>query len=715
MPFDTLSAISNREQYKKTMKKDLAKVKAAPAKFYFFNQFSFDGKVGPLLLVGKVKPELLAEVQSQAKLAGKGTCTRSEDDSLTFKVRTGKVTEDRLKKAVKSAGSSGEVKIVEDSTKDEKDPFAGEKETKAKSKSLEKTKKFSPERGKIDARNRVIYAKVNEILKDSDKQAQEEIKKAKDALEKALVKADKTKEYGEISKLQDQLVDVAKQAYPKSKERKSLAKAKQKLEVLTKLVEERFKTALAEAGVKDRDRLTKLKKKIDDEISQAKTSDQVKAVTLRVGDLVELVNEVNPRNAIRKEDLKRMTEAQEEIDKAEKEQQELEVEVSKLESLQKLKTMRGTLAKGLFGKKPGSQAYKQAQAKVEEIDEKIKKHEELAQSQQKVELAKQKQIEAIDQRLKRTQEPTEKVEKIKEESISGDVKEFARKAGEATQWQMNQVKDKEKHGTGRHGAQTGLERQARRLATGEQTGTDDVGRPIITGGTTPDQSSNPGGTAQRTLKWKTTIKYQSKDGMQLESEGKGKDGKEKFVVTNPGKVLQEIKTELESREYGTETASNFLNPALEKEAVDTALQIAAQCVWNEVSWNNDGNFEELDSLAITVGRPASAKGYGHAFERGPNFVKSSLGKANDAIKRFEDGKLTPDDFLKELNVVIAKDRTGTGAKIMPHATVVLTRSGGSGSWKNKSQYPTDKPIGWSIFRKDVRKFNEASVRAKQYA
>src|ERR1019366_4643651 len=63
------------------------------------------------------------------------------------------------------------------------------------------------------------------------------------------------------------------------------------------------------------------------------------------------------------------------------------------------------------------------------------------------------------------------------DAIKGKVGEMAT----ATKWQQEQV-DAGSHGTGRHGAQTGIEKQAGRVAS-------DI---------TPDQDHNEGGTASRT-------------------------------------------------------------------------------------------------------------------------------------------------------------------------------------------------------------------------
>jgi hypothetical protein len=80
------------------------------------------------------------------------------------------------------------------------------------------------------------------------------------------------------------------------------------------------------------------------------------------------------------------------------------------------------------------------------------------------------------------------------------ISETVGKMGDATQWREDPLGGGG-HGTSRHGAQTGLDRQARRAATAESA--------------TPDQAANPGGAVQ-VLDWnKVKITYTEEDGKRV--------------------------------------------------------------------------------------------------------------------------------------------------------------------------------------------------------
>ena len=236
------------------------------------------------------------------------------------------------------------------------------------------------------------------------------------------------------------------------------------------------------------------------------------------------------------------------------------------------------------------------------------------------------------------------------------------------------------HGSGRHGAQTGLEKQARRVAS-------DV---------TPDQDHNTAGTATHTAQWKTTIKWKEvlgKDGKPVAE----KDSQGKRIVDKPAVLVQTVIDEI-NKTFSARTASMFLNPALEHEAVQKALDIARQCTWTK--WENGGTWEDLKSLTITVPPPKTAKGYGLAVGRAEGFVKTAAAEAAAHVKDFESGKLTIDELMKKLNTQIETDRTGDGAALVPRAKVVLERSDTQETtkWVPKTYFPSSDAPGWECAR-----------------
>jgi hypothetical protein len=270
-----------------------------------------------------------------------------------------------------------------------------------------------------------------------------------------------------------------------------------------------------------------------------------------------------------------------------------------------------------------------------------------------------------------------------------DIRDKVKEMADASKWQKEQLKDSDKHGTGRHGAQTGVEKQARRMAS-------DV---------TPDQAHNPSGTAQYTAEWKTTIKWEEKNG--------------KRVIKKKAEIVKTVIDELNNT-FGASKSSIFLNPALEKEAVDKAMKIANdQCVWTQ--WKNGNNWTDITSLTVVVPEPNTALGYGMATERAAGFVKTSAAAAANAVKQFESGKISIDELLKQLNVQLKTDSTGVGAAMIRRARVVLTRSNVNSPWKNKTQFPTDDPRAWEVAKntplngKKVKSATVAETTAPMYS
>jgi hypothetical protein len=153
-----------------------------------------------------------------------------------------------------------------------------------------------------------------------------------------------------------------------------------------------------------------------------------------------------------------------------------------------------------------------------------------------------------------------------------------------------------------------------------------------------------------------------------------------------------------SNKFKAKTASMFLNPALEHEAVQKALEIATQCTWTK--WENGSTWEDLKSLTITVPPPKTAKGYGLAVGRAEGFVKTAAAAAAAHVKDFEAGKITIDELMKQLNTQIETDRTGDGAAFVPRAKVVLERSDTAETtkWVPKTYFPSSDAPGWECAR-----------------
>ncbi|MDE2506185.1 MAG: hypothetical protein KGM43_03130, partial [Planctomycetota bacterium] len=110
MPFKDFKSIFNYDKYKAGIKSDLEHVSGDRSKFLYFDKFKFEnGKEGPLLLVGPVPKEILAEVKTKVKekepAQGRVTVkTDAGEKGVTLTTTRGKVPHDRLEKAVRATG-----------------------------------------------------------------------------------------------------------------------------------------------------------------------------------------------------------------------------------------------------------------------------------------------------------------------------------------------------------------------------------------------------------------------------------------------------------------------------------------------------------------------------------------------------------------------------------------------------------------------------------
>lgn len=258
-------------------------------------------------------------------------------------------------------------------------------------------------------------------------------------------------------------------------------------------------------------------------------------------------------------------------------------------------------------------------------------------------------------------------------AIEGDVKKMA----EASQWLKDEHKrvasGEDAHGSGRHGAQTGLDRGAARAGTKNEF--------------RPDSPQNPDGVTRNKRTWNK---------VELEWETLA-NGKRKLI--NKKLIPQTVLTEVYPGQNEVGTTSMFLNPVLEKEAVDLALEKAKQCVWKYKA-----NNQPLLELGIAV-KPKSAPGWGYSISKIQGVQKKTIGQAETLLNKFENGEMDIDALLERLNVQIKTDRTGAGALLVPYAKVVLVRSSPNDPWKSKTHYPDDRlnATGWEIEGQGLRK------------
>lgn len=210
------------------------------------------------------------------------------------------------------------------------------------------------------------------------------------------------------------------------------------------------------------------------------------------------------------------------------------------------------------------------------------------------------------------------------------------KMAEATVWQednVDKVKNKDGsetitddyvmantgHGTGRHGAQTGQDRQALRAATH---------------GVTPDDNANKYGVTQHTAKWnQVTIEYEQND--KGEKVIKNRTAVEKDVLVAAAKVVN------------SKVGSTWATPVLEREAVKKALATAKAMQGYLQYFDKDGHLQPFTSLAVTLGKPTTSVGWGYAVERTGAKVDPAV--ARQLLTEFEKGEKTQDELFNALN------------------------------------------------------------------
>lgn len=109
MPFDNVEALKDPAKYKAILKAELAKVKAQPVKFQYFENFPFAGKAGPLVIVGPYKDDFINGVKnSGAAFKAKGRCLERQE-KLVFSADQGTLKADKLNLALKVAGEEAQV------------------------------------------------------------------------------------------------------------------------------------------------------------------------------------------------------------------------------------------------------------------------------------------------------------------------------------------------------------------------------------------------------------------------------------------------------------------------------------------------------------------------------------------------------------------------------------------------------------------------------
>ena len=243
-----------------------------------------------------------------------------------------------------------------------------------------------------------------------------------------------------------------------------------------------------------------------------------------------------------------------------------------------------------------------------------------------------------------------------------DVRPGLEKMGEASQWLEKEhertagpdvATREEGHGSGRHGA-----------------------RPGWTAAPPPAPRNDFRPTAPRTP---TASLATSEPGTGWNWSGRRRT--ERRTLKDKKVFAQTVLTETYPDQPPAGTTAMFLNPILEKEAVDAALEQAKKCVWK---FKANGN--PLLELGIAVGKPKSAPDWGYSISKLPREKNRERGRfAPEAVRR---GHAHDRWLLEKLNVQIKTDRTGSGDLLVPYAKVVLVATMSTGPGRARRTTPT---------------------------
>ena len=615
MPFDNLSDLRDFTEYKKVLKTELGKVKAAPVKFQLFDKFKFATKTAPFLVVGKYDSAFIDELKNAgAVFKAKGRCAEHENE-LQFAADQGTIPDGTLKTtlgdgsakgaAVKAlaVGDVGKAEVLAEK-RAEGEVFSGPGGTKS-----EAPKKQAERRlGEVTKFFEGVKGTLEDKLRNKGRAALEAAQKAIAA---------------------DDLATALK-----------LLEAIE-AEVQKDVLAQQISIEMTGKGVNEAVDAKKARlKKIQDEIDAAEKS--LSAIDQEWKD--NKGQRKGEKWAVFEKRLEKLT---------------LRIDTEKT----KLAERKTTLAADLKSME-GTEA-----AKVKEILTRF-----LGLSKRAEDLSR-----AANSPLQGDLDDNADLDKARDDVAPG-----MQKMADASQFLKDEhdrtATDARMHGSGRHGAQGGLDRGAARAATKNEF--------------RPDSPQNRDGVTRHTTKWnKVELTWEDLQ-----------DGKKRIVDRKL--IAQTVLAETFPVENPSGTTSMFLNPVLEKEAVDKALKVAERCVWKFKA-----NKQPLLELGMVIGKPAGAPGWGYSIAKIPGFKKKSVGDAVSLLEDFEDGTITIDELLKKLNVQIATDRTGAGALLVPFATVVLVRKTEDDPWTSKTHYPDDRPnaASWEIAGQSLRKTRDGAV------
>jgi len=719
MPFDTLQKVSDKDKYIKTLRKEFtAMEEGALADFWFFDDVKLGSDTSPVILVGTVGPVVTAAFKKQTQVRASGKCFR-EGNKLKLSLVKGKMPEVKLKDVFKLFPSIGYKLVAGDLSA----PL-----TKAEDELPNEEKKVRSLIGQLESR----FDKIKKAVGDDNRKTLRVIfGNISDALDQKNYKQARTL----CKQLNDKMDEFSEQVTPGSTS--TDPREKTNAEQRWKKAMARFDKVKGKISDEDRKALRKLWGVAEDFMEKEDWAKAIKAVDAADEDMVKRVKATAEAERQSIANKNAQAEGNATDDEANILRQRIAAQTSGLETMKKavdpyrvkLQQIRDDLhseTAELTRLKDAAEdtldpaamldlhqqisvtaaACKQIKASLDQQMKLFKAAQQKVDNQRKlidatVAALKKKKFDkdpALARQIQGAEDRLRDLDEVLDTASIGqaqaNLKETVQLMAEATAWRKERLKEEASshaHGTGRHDAQTGLERQARRAATTEEY--DDgsgkikqrkvnVGGKDKVIGTAPDHEGNEAGTAQKITTWNgIKLTYTEENGKRVIKDRK-KSAEALLGAANPGTD-------------GSSTGSMWATPVLEKEAYDTALAYANKLKDYTHRQKSGGQWLEFNSVTIKLGKPKKGPGWGYAVKK---TAMPAVADAENILIAFEDGKITLDQLFRRMSVELLSD--DGGAKMIPGATVVLNRTDSTKPWKLLTQYPNAdlSGTGWEPFR-----------------
>ncbi len=670
MPFTTLDQIKTREKYATQLKLELSNAdEGVLGKFTFYGGVVHEGKEQSFLLVGKVADVVTNALKPGAKVKGNGTFLR-EGSKVSLSVVTGMLPEPTVKQIFQETKNFS-YKLVKgqlsapDSKLDKPDD---EQKVRAIVAPLES--QFDTIKGKItDEERKALRIQFGKIADAVEATKWDEARRLAAGLQKGL----------------DHYSTVVDPTHGKQDPRAKTNAVKR-----WKDAQARFDTIKGRLSDERRLTIRKLWGTAQEKLEAEDWTGTLAAVEAADEALVGVMKAMVQENeADAKGEADGLDEKNKKIDEAKKLVLKLKTQGDQLETLRlamisemgKVETIRKELREESAKQAPVATT-------IVDIKDRLEKQKGVFDKAKKALEKQRKELDETERSLReqnfltdpgavnRLESARERLSLLEEvlanasiHQARDELKATVKKMAEATVWREERLKKESTsadHATSRHGAQTGLERQARRAATK----------------VAPDQGDNKSGGA-KILSW-NQVKFTYTE----------KDGKREFKErTKIATELVDRVTRAQATVAGPDHSSMWATPVLEKESHDLALTYANKLKGYKQFKNAAGNWRPFTSATFIIEK---SPGWGYTVEKVGGVV--SPAQAETILRSFEDGDIDLDELFKRLNTRLRS--TDGGADLVPYAVVVFKRASANGNWELRTQYPdhTQTGVKWEPAR-----------------